>query len=180
MLAGGVEESQAEIAQALRALHAREVGHVEQPHPGGLLPRLECLVGDSQHVAREAEGIAARDTRSRRGKLVQEGRGFRIGDVDDAQARLLPFVREIEDPPAIALLDGHPLAAIAVAAQLMMGDEVHRFRLCVGTSSNGRRRGRRNRGADGASPLLDKLHGGPSLTHDAASVDRIPPRPSTA
>src|ERR1700686_333682 len=123
----GVEERQAEIGKPTSALDAGEVCDVEEPHPGRLLADLVRLIGHRKDVARETQGIAARDAGSRRRELIEKQGSLWVRDVENAQASLLPFVREIEDPTTVRpLLDGHSLAAIAIAVQLVMRDELHR------------------------------------------------------
>jgi hypothetical protein len=138
---GGVEERQLEIVEPARSLDAARVGHVEQPHAGRLLADLEGLVGHSQDVSGQPERIAARHRRTRRRKLNHEHRRLGIADVDDAQAGLLPLMREVEDPPAILqLLQRHPLPAIAIAIQVELGDLLHVHRLGHALGVRGRHR----------------------------------------
>jgi hypothetical protein len=56
----------------------------------------------------------------------------RVGDVDGGQRLRRRLVGDPEHPPAVARqLDGHPLAAVAEAAELVMGEELHVLRRLI-------------------------------------------------
>jgi hypothetical protein len=51
-----------------------------------------------------------------------------MGDVDDAEAGLFAFMRDIKDAAAVRpLLDGHAFAAVAIAIQIAAAHHLHVF-----------------------------------------------------
>ena len=94
--------------------------------PGELAAGLRRLIRHGEHVARQPERVAARDARCGRRQLIHEHRGSRFRDVDDAETALRRLVREVEDaPPVRQLLKGEPLAAVALAVQVVVPDQHH-------------------------------------------------------
>ena len=99
--------------------------------PAGTPPAF-AVIRDREYGARESERIAARDSRSRRAKLVEQRRCLWTRHIDDAQATFGSFVRQIQDSsPVRPHVQREPLATVAAAVQIVVAYELHVARICT-------------------------------------------------